>query len=47
MLKISVTWFPGAGLWIVVSTCSKSSSFTMHEHDEKLEIYDNAFKNYF
>ena len=25
--KISVGWFPGAGLWIVVSTCSKSSSF--------------------
>ena len=20
---------------------------TMHEHDEELEIYDNAFKNYF
>ena len=27
MLKISMSWFPGAGLWIVVSTCSNSSSF--------------------
>ena len=28
MLKISVSWLPGAGLWIVVLTCSKSSSFS-------------------
>ena len=24
-----------------------SAKETMHEHDEELEIYDNAFKNYF
>ena len=33
--------------WNINYNILPSAKETMHEHDEELEIYDNAFKNYF